>query len=133
MFGSPRNAYDSAAKASVSNRELEAHALFKAAQLLESCRHGWDASDRPARLEEALDYHQRLWTFFQAELSDPAHPLDPELRSRLLSLSLFLDRRVLQVRQQPDPASLEPLIRINREIALGLSSHAGGAERPKAA
>lgn len=134
MYGSARDAYDNATKASASNRDLEAHALFKAARMLEDCRLNWNAPDRAARLEEALAYQQRLWTFFQTELSAPTHPLNPDVRSWLLSLSIFLDRRILQLREHPDPEALEPLIRINREIALGLSGakqgHVAGTGDP---
>jgi len=131
MYSSARDAYHTAAKASASNRDLEANALFKAARLLESCRLNWDSPERPARLEEALTYQQRLWSFFQSELTQPANPLPAELRSWLLSLSVFLDKRAMEVRMNPDPAALEPLIKINREIALGLS--AGDLRQPPAA
>lgn len=131
MYSSPRDAYQSAAKASASNRDLESAALFKAARLLDGCRQGWDSPERPARLEEALTYHQRLWTFFQGELSHPANPLPAELRSWLLSLSVFLDKRTMELRANPDPAGLEALIRINREIAMGLAS--GDLKHPPAA
>ena len=136
MFSSARQAYDQGTKTSQSSRELEANALFKAARMLEACRQGWSAPDRPARLSEALAYQQKLWSFFQAELSAPNHPMPAELRSWLLSLSLFMDRRVIEIRANPEPEGLDALIRINREIALGLSTRpgdAGGAPPAQAA
>jgi flagellar protein FlaF len=125
MFSSARQAYDQGTKTSQSSRDLEANALFKAARMLEACRQNWSAPDRPARLEEALAYQQKLWSFFQSELSTPNHPLPAELRSWLLSLSLFMDRRVMEIRANPEPEGLDALIRINREIALGLSTRPG--------
>lgn len=128
MFSSARKVYDEGARASLSSRDLEANALFKAARMLDACRQNWNAPDRPAKLEAALAYHQRLWTFFQTELSEPTHPIPAELRSWLLSLSVFLDKRVMELRAHPSAEGLEPLIRINREIGSGLSSN--GEARP---
>jgi flagellar protein FlaF len=125
MFSNARRSYDLGAKVTESTRDLEANALFKAARMLDDVRRDWDAPDRPERLEAALAYTQKLWTFFQAELTRSTHPLPAELRSWLLSLSVFLDRRVLELRTEPDPQGLDALIRINREVALGLSAKPG--------
>lgn len=121
MFGSALNAYDTAARATESSRALEARALFQGARLLEACGEGWDLPDRAALLDHALRYNQRLWTFFQSELSDPGNPLPREIRSNLLSLSLFVDRRIFDLMERPDREKLRALIEINRQIGAGLS------------
>jgi len=121
MYASARRAYESATKASDSGRELEAAALYKAARLLESCIHGWDAPDRERRLDEALRYDQRLWTFFQGELAADDCLLPTPLRVNLLKLSAFIDRRVLEMTAAPTPSGLRALVDINRQVAAGLS------------
>jgi flagellar protein FlaF len=121
VFRSARNAYESASKATASNRELEAGALFKAARQLEAARDGWDAPDRDRILEDALRYNQRLWTFFQTELSAPEHPLPNEVRANLLRLIAFVDRRTFELLRSPARSGLDALIAIDREIAAGLA------------
>ena len=116
-------AYEAAGKAASSNRELEAAALFKAARKLEAVRSDWDSPDRNESLQDALRYNQRLWTFFQAELSVPDHEMLTEVRVNLLRLSGFVDRRTFEIlaAQEPVPDQLQVLIDINRNIAAGLS------------
>ena len=116
-------AYEAAGKAASSNRELEAAALFKAARRLETVRQEWDSPDRTERLQDALRYNQRLWTFFQAELSVPDHEMLTEVRVNLLRLSGFVDRRTFEIlaAKEPVPDQLQVLIDINRNIAAGLS------------
>ena len=121
MYGSARAAYEIGAKTTASSRELEAEALFKAARLLEDCRQHWSATDSRSRLEEALKYNQRLWTFFQSELADPDNGLPVELRVNLLRISTFIDRRTFEIMARPEPAKLQALIDINRHVASGLA------------
>lgn len=121
MYANAGQAYESAAKTTASSRELEAAALFKAARQLEACQRGWEAVDRPARLRDALQYNQRLWTFFQGELGDPAHGLPVEIRVNLLRISTFVDQRTFEIMATPEPQRLQALIEINRHIAAGLT------------
>lgn len=121
MFRDPRDAYESAVKASTSNREIEATALSKAARLLEECRDVWSSPGNSQRLEKALRYNQRLWTLFQTELARPDHEMLPELRRRLLELSAFVDRRTFEIIAEPRPDKLQVLIDIDRNIAAGLA------------
>ena len=124
MFGSARRAYESGTKSAPSGRELEAAALFKAARQLEACRANWDAAGRAARLDEALRYNQRLWTFFQGELLAEGCPLPAELRANLLRLSAFVDRRTFEMLALPTAEGLRVLVEIDRNIAAGLSAQA---------
>jgi flagellar protein FlaF len=122
MYGDARSAYDSAARATASSRELEAAALYKAARLLEASVRDWTGPSARGRLHEALRHNQKLWTFFQTELSETDHPFPRDLRTNLLSLSLFVDRRTFEVMRSDDPAGVRALIDINRHIADGLST-----------
>ena len=120
MFRDARRAYETGARTSQSNRELEAEALFKAARQLEAVRQHWASPQRDALLLAAVRYNQRLWTLFQSELSQPAHPMPRPLRQDILRLSTFVERRLLEVLGNPRPEGLEVVIEINRQIAQGL-------------
>jgi flagellar protein FlaF len=122
MRHDPRNAYEAGAKTAVTNRELEATALFKAARKLEACMQAWDAPDHAQQLDEALRYNLRLWTLFQCELAQPDHEIVPALRRDLLRLSAFVDKRTFEVMASPEPKMLQALIDIDRNIAMGLST-----------
>lgn len=121
MFASPRDAYETVRKSTESPRQLEAAALFKAARLLEECQKGWDTPERGVRLDEALRYNQKLWSFFQVELTTGGGGLPADLRRDLLQISRFIDRRTFDVLATPAPTKLTALIDINRHIAQGLT------------
>lgn len=122
MFVSARQAYDQGTKTSGSGRQLEAGALFRAARRLEECQQTWNLPGHRERLRDALAHNQRLWTFFQTELTGPEHEMPVDLRRDLLRLSLFIDRRTLETLAEPTLEKLTALIAINRHIAAGLSS-----------
>lgn len=115
--------YQAVENTTLSGRELEASILSRSAMRLAAVRDNWDAADREEQLDEALRYNQRLWTLFQTELTDPNNPLPIELKRNLLSLSAFIDKRTFEVLSDPEPAKLDILIEINRNIAAGLRSH----------
>jgi flagellar protein FlaF len=115
--------YQAVENTTLSGRELEASILSRSAMRLAAVRDNWGAADREEQLDEALRYNQRLWTLFQTELTDPNNPLPIELKRNLLSLSAFIDKRTFEVLSDPEPAKLDILIEINRNIAAGLRSH----------
>ena len=114
-------AYQTVHKNTSSSRELEAAVLFKAARKLEVCVQSWGTEGHDARLDEALRYNLRLWTFFQTELGEPEHPLPAEIRRNLLKLSGFIDRQTFTAMATPSAELLSPIISINRNIAAGLA------------
>lgn len=124
-------AYREVQKNTMSGRELEASVLIKAAHKLKHCRDNWNGSDITERLDEALKYNQKLWSFFQAELSRPDHPLPKRLREDLLSLSLFIDKRIFEIMVSPSPEKLDILININLNIAAGLSTNRAAEQQAK--
>ena len=130
MFANARQSYDAATKTSVSSRELEARALYKAARQLEDCLRDWDAPGRPDRLDDAIRFNQRLWTLFQTQLADPAHPLPLELRLNLLRLTQFIDKRSFDILSHPERSKLKALIELNRNIAEGLRVDATKVQEP---
>jgi flagellar protein FlaF len=119
------NAYTAVQKESLSGRELEASVLSRAGLMLKSVKDNWDASDRDQKLLEAIKFNQKVWSFFQAELSDPENPLPKNLREDILNLSIFIDKRLFEVMAFPDPEKLAIVIDIDFNIASGLRTNSG--------
>ena len=115
-------AYESVSKATQTGRETEAAVLTKAALKLKDCQDTWDAPDRDNRLEEALNYNQRIWSIFQSELSREDHELPKKLRRDILRLAAFIDRRIFETMAFPSPEKLKIVIDINNNLAAGLRS-----------
>lgn len=120
MPSNPLDAYRNVEKATLSQRDLEATVLAKSAARLQDLRDNWTREDHDAQLEDALSYNQRIWTFFQAELSVEDNPLPEEIKRNLLALSTFVDRRSFEVLAYPAPEKLDVLININMNVAAGL-------------
>jgi flagellar protein FlaF len=104
----------------MSDREIEASVLTKAAVKLKYCRDNWDAEDREATLDEALRFNQLMWSIFQVELSKLENPLPKRVREDILSLSAFIDKRIFDVMAYPAPEKLDILININMNLSAGL-------------
>ncbi len=128
MNRNPLSAYQSVEKATLSGRELEASVLMKAALILAEVQDQWDAPQLDERLDVALRNNQRIWTVFQAELTEPDTPMPLEIKRNLLSLSVFVDRRTFELMVKPEREKLDILIAINKNIAAGLRE--GQAAQP---
>ena len=115
-------------KESMSGRELEASVLTKAGLLLKACQENWDAPDRETKLLDAIKFNQKVWSFFQAELSEPENPMPKKLREDILNLSLFMDKRFFEMMAYPEPEKLSIVIDINFNIAAGLRTNNANAE-----
>jgi flagellar protein FlaF len=114
------NAYTAVQKENLSGRELEASILSRAGLMLKSVKENWGAPDRDRKLLEAVKFNQKVWSFFQAELSDPENPLPKNLREDILNLSIFVDKRLFEVLAYPNPEKLAIIIDIDFNIAAGL-------------
>jgi flagellar protein FlaF len=113
-------AYRTVQKITSSGREIEALVLTRAAQKLAEVQNNWDAPDRDDILDEALRYNQQIWSIFQGELLKEDNPLPRQLREDILSLSVFIDKRIFEVMNSPDPEKLNVIVNINLNIAAGL-------------
>jgi flagellar protein FlaF len=107
----------------MSGREIEAAALSRCAILLSDCEKNWDAPEREVKLVEALRTNQKVWSIFQSELMRKDNPLHRQLKENILNLSLFIDKRTLEVMAYPAPEKLKILIDINLNLAAGLRSN----------
>jgi flagellar protein FlaF len=112
----------------MSDREIEASALTKAALLLQACQQNWDAPDGVASLAEALEFNQKLWSIFQTSLADENHPMSRELRADILRLAGYIDKRIFEMMSYPEPEKLNIIIQINYNLAAGLRTGETSAE-----
>ena len=120
MSQSQIDAYTSIQKEHMNSRDLEASVLTRAAAILKQVQENWDAPDRDQKLMEAIGFNQKVWSFFQAELSAPENPLPTNIKQDILNLSLFIDKRLIEMLAAPDAAKLSIVIDINSNLAAGL-------------
>ncbi len=104
----------------MSGRDIEAAALTRCALMLSACQNNWNAVGRDAHLSEALRNNQMVWSILQSELANDDNPLPIEVRNNLLTLSVFIDKRIIDVMASPAPEKLQILIDINLNLAAGL-------------
>ncbi|MBT0663935.1 flagellar biosynthesis regulator FlaF [Geobacter pelophilus] len=114
------NTYAAMQKDGLTGRALEAAVLNRAANMLKECQTQWGTEGHDERFDAAVTFNQRVWTFFQAELSDPENPFPSEIKENILNLSIFIDRRLIEVLMNPAPELLSAVISINQNIAAGL-------------
>jgi flagellar protein FlaF len=105
-------------------RSTEAWALSEASRRLVVAS---KTDDGGKSLREALVLNQRLWTIFQTAMAEPDCPLPREIRDNVLTLSILMDRQILQRLGDLDGTKLDRILSINRSVADGL------AQRPQAA
>lgn len=118
--------YQAVAKETLSGRETEARVLTQGALKLIECQKNWNAPDNKQRLDEALEYNQKIWSIFQAEVSNPENPLPNKLKIDILQLSQYVDKKIFKAIAFPAPENLDMIIKINQNIAAGLRGSASG-------
>jgi flagellar biosynthesis activator protein FlaF len=124
MRSGQAEAYNKAQCATLTDRELEAAVLIKAAAFLRHAQTQWASPERDKLLDEALRFNQRIWTFFQVSLMEEQNRLPAEIKAQVLSLSAFVDRRIFEIMAFPEADKLSVLIAINTNIAAGLKGSA---------
>ncbi len=107
--------YNNVGKSASGGRSALAHALTKAARLLDRA----DSLDSD-EYAEALRFNRTLWTIIQADLMDHANTLPDILKANIFSLSLFVDRETDEAAANPGRESMAAMIEINRNMAAGL-------------
>lgn len=100
-------------------RSTEAWALSEASRRLVLAARITD--DNGEALRSALVLNQRLWSIFQASLIDPTCELPKDIRDNVLTLSILMDRHLMQRIGDLDASKIQPILDINRSIAEGLS------------
>lgn len=115
-------AYQTVAKQIASPRDLEANLLSKSATNMQRIRENWTLAD--AELPHALRFNRKLWNVFLNSATSDDNPLPKAVRQNIANLGLFVLKHTIRVEAKPEPARLDVLININREIAAGLRSRA---------
>jgi flagellar protein FlaF len=114
------NAYRRRKEAAETPRELERRAFTTAiGKLIEGKEKGGRA------LIEACFVNHQLWTALAVDLALPDNGLSEDLKARLISISIWVQRYTPQV--MTGTASPDPLISVNRSILDGLSQPPGPA------
>jgi flagellar protein FlaF len=96
--------------------------LLKAASRLQAAYDGWDANK--GGLEDALLFNRRLWALLMAAVTKPENPLPTIIRQNVANLGIFIMNQTVEMREDPKPEQLSPLISINRNLAAGLMGQA---------
>ncbi len=104
----------------LSGRDIEAAALTRSALLLDDCRKNWGGAGHDEKLAQALRINQSVWTILQSELVRDDNPLPLEIRQNVLTLSVFIDKRIIEIMADPQPEKLKIIIDINLNLAAGL-------------
>lgn len=113
------DAYKNTSTSSLSQRELEAGALFKMASNMNQIRENWE--EKKDELYPVLEKNRKLWSIFAADLANPDNPLPKDLKEKIGSLALFIFKHSLGIVANPKPESLDVLININMQLAKSLS------------
>jgi flagellar protein FlaF len=113
-------AYGKVANQTASPREVEADLLLSAAARLQAIRDGWD--DMSPQLDAALMYNRKLWSIFVTSATSKENPLPAGLRQNVANLGIFVFQQTLAIMANPKPETLGSLIKINRELAAGLTA-----------
>lgn len=98
--------------------QTEAWALIETARRIQEG--AATVADDPEPLKEAVRLNWRLWTLFQANLSLEECGVPDSLRSNMLNLCGFVDKRSVAILIDPAVESVQVLVDINRNIAGGL-------------
>jgi flagellar protein FlaF len=118
--------YEQVQRETLEGRELEALVLFRGAQKLRQCARKWEenhTTEFDDTLTDTLQFNQRLWSFLQVEVSNPANALPETLRLNLLRLSKFIDKRIFTL--FAGGGTVEDLLsiaRVNERIAEALQA-----------
>jgi flagellar biosynthesis activator protein FlaF len=121
MSGNNLNAYKKIVKICETPREMEARILTQGAVKLQRCLDLWEEQGMNMMLYEALKYNKKIWTLFFSEVQKADNPQPPETKTNLLSLSVFILKRITSIMENPSPEKLNSIININMTIAEGLA------------
>jgi flagellar biosynthesis activator protein FlaF len=119
-------AYAKTQSLSLSQRELEARALLKAASKLQTLKENWDPS--VSALDDPLSHNRKVWTIFLAAATEPDCPMPDEMRKNIVGLARFVINHCMRILFEPDVTKLDVLIEINQHVAAGLRGNGGAVE-----
>lgn len=125
-----KNPYAENASQTLTGSQIEASVLEQAALKLRKVQKNWDTEgfDRFQQLDTAIQFNQKIWTVFQADVGKDTNKLPKEIRENLLSLSIFIRKNSLDIIADPKPEKLNTLIKINESLAGGLTAAKGAQQ-----
>ncbi len=109
------------------SQNVEAWALLELARRLDGLK---KTSDDKKEIMRIVRMNWQIWTVFQSALLDPENPLPIEIRSNLLNLANFIDKRSIDILARPSVDQIDILIHINRNIGSGLMGERGEGLAP---
>jgi len=115
-------AYAKTQSLSLSQRELEARVLLKAASKLQALKENWDPN--VMAMDDALTHNRKVWTIFLAAALEEDCPLPADIRKNIISLGQFVINNCMKMLFEPNRSKLDLLIEINQNMAAGLRGNA---------
>lgn len=124
-------AYRKTMKNTSSPREIERMLLSKYCAALGRDQQAFDSAATMGEkseilrnsLREVLYDNARLWRLFKSDLSSDGNKLPAELKARLISLAIFVERQTLAI--QRGEGKVKVLIDVNQSIMAGLGANEG--------
>ena len=110
------NAYRRAQEIAATPRGTEYRLMSQVTAELLAAR---DAGLTGVGLMPALHHNRRVWTTFSTLCADPENQLPEELRARIISIAMWVERHTSDVVRGRE--SIDDLILVNRAIIEGLS------------
>ena len=122
------NAYRSTLRQIESPRQIERRLMASVTGRLETHADGFDNAESSydrlmilsAGLRAALSDNQKLWSAMKFDLADPGNVLPDELRARMISLALWVEKTTASV--LGGTVGVRDLIAINNGIITALSA-----------
>ncbi|MEQ8446283.1 MAG: flagellar biosynthesis regulator FlaF [Pelagibacterium sp.] len=113
-------AYQRTAQQTASPRDLEANLLARLASRLQNIRDTWP--EHYDQLEETLNKNRKVWSIFVQAVTKDDSPLPDPIRQNIANLGIFVMGQTYELLAGAEPAKLDALININRQISAGLRS-----------
>src|SRR5882724_4181383 len=114
MSSSAAQAYARVATTTASPRDIEAHALLKAANKLQAAVNSGEG--RRERTFEALAFNRKLWTIFLNDALSDGNENSLEIRQNIANLGIFVLGQTTALQLSPQLEHFKPLIEINRNL-----------------
>ena len=109
-------AYARVAQTTASPREIEAQALLKAANKLQTVM----SND----FAEALLFNRKLWSILLSAVTSDQSQQTVEVRQNIANIGTFVMTQTMELQLNPQREKLKSLIDINCNLAAGLSGRA---------
>lgn len=117
-----KNPYIENRSQTLQGADIEAEILEQAAMKMRKVHKNWEQRDQFQAMDVALQFNQKIWNLFQADIGKNTNNLPDEIRQNILSLSVYVRKTTLQLLSEPSPSKLSSLIQINESLATGLKA-----------